>query len=552
MEPQKQGYFAKFAQDPEESYLGRWAFVITLLIMPILTYLECQITGKWLLVLSARGLLAAYSIFFIFYSFRRSWSQKSVVVHARILMFLLYVYAFVGNSWVGGNPHFSMLSLASLLGAFILVHTIREAYAVLFVTVCSVAISEFFIPKHNAETLSYFLGCGFICAMGFAYSLFRISQKEVWEREHQLYQLLAKNSMDIISVHDVPSNRILYVSPAVLDALGFTDKEIIGKPNDFLHADEDKPYLSKLMHPKTFLRQNIVMSQYRARTINNTYIWVESSNRGIIKDGRLLQVITITRNIEERKRAESDLMQYSQELEKANANLKASNFELERFSFVASHDLKEPLRTVASYVQLLERRYNDKLDEEGREYIRYAVKGVKRMYQLIADLFSYSKVGASLVNLEKVDCTEVLQEIQDALARKIQDTAAVIEYEKLPSVWADRFQITQLFQNLLDNAMKYRAEGQVPVIQVRFSDSLEDWHFVVSDNGIGIHPDFLGRIFEIFSRLHNNDTYEGTGIGLAICHRVVANHQGRIWVESEPGQGSHFHFTLAKRRPEIL
>lgn len=552
MESQKQGFFAKFAQDQEASYLGRGAFVITLFIMPVLTYLECEITRNWPAVLAARSFLAAYSIFFIWYSFRQSWSNKSVVIHARILMFLLYLYAFVGNSLIGGNAHFSMLSLASLLGAFILVNTIIEAYVVLFITLCSVAISEFFIPQHDPETLSYFLGCGFICAMGFAYSLFRISQKETWEREHQLYQLLAKNSMDIISVHDVPSNRILYVSPAIYDALGFLDTEIIGKPNDYLQVEEDKPYLYKLMHPKTFLRQNIVMAQYRVRTFNKNYIWVESSNRAIIKDGKLLQVITITRNIEERKKAESDLMQYSQELEKANANLKASNFELERFSFVASHDLKEPLRTVASYVQLLERRYNEKLDEEGREYIRYAVKGVKRMYQLIADLFSYSKVGASLVNLEKVDCAEVLQEIQDALARKIQDTAAVIETEKLPVVWADRFQITQLFQNLLDNAMKYRVEGQVPVIQVRFSDSLEDWHFVVSDNGIGIHPDFLERIFEIFSRLHNNETYEGTGVGLAICQRVVANHQGKIWVESEPGQGSHFHFTIAKRRPEVL
>jgi light-regulated signal transduction histidine kinase (bacteriophytochrome) len=223
--------------------------------------------------------------------------------------------------------------------------------------------------------------------------------------------------------------------------------------------------------------------------------------------------------------------------------LARSNEELGQFAYVASHDLQEPLRMVASFTQLLGRRYKGKLDDDADEFIRYAVEGVNRMQQLINDLLDYSRVGTRGNPMTEVDCNKTLARVLDSLHARIDENAATVNVAELPTIRADAMQMEQLFQNLVGNALKYRGEAP-PVVSVSAEPGEGHWHFTVADNGIGIDPAYSERIFVIFQRLHGKEEFEGTGIGLAICKKIVDRHGGHIWVESSSGQGSTFHFTL--------
>jgi PAS domain S-box-containing protein len=244
----------------------------------------------------------------------------------------------------------------------------------------------------------------------------------------------------------------------------------------------------------------------------------------------------IVRDITERKRAELELTRRAQELAR-------SNVELEQFAYVASHDLQEPLRMVASFTQLLARRYGDGLDATAHEFIDYIVAGATRMQALINDLLAYSRVGTRGAAFEAIDCRDVLERVLANLKSAIDETNAVVMHDPLPRLWADATQMGQLFQNLIGNAIKYRGEG-TPRIDLAVRRRGDEWLFSVRDNGIGFDRKHAGRIFVIFQRLHNRDQYPGTGIGLAICKKIVERHGGRIWAESEPGRGSRFSFTI--------
>ncbi len=228
---------------------------------------------------------------------------------------------------------------------------------------------------------------------------------------------------------------------------------------------------------------------------------------------------------------------------KTEEELHRSNEELERFAYVASHDLQEPLRTVASYVQLLAKRYRDELDADANEFIDFAVAGVSRMQRLIEDLLAFSRVGAGRHAPTLTDADAVLKSVIDDLHASIAESAAVITHDSMPRVLVDASQLEHVFANLIGNALKFCGEETPRVhIGVRLSGRL--WEFTVRDNGIGIDPQFFERIFVIFKRLHARDHYDGTGIGLAICKKIVERHGGKIWVESSPGEGSSFRFTL--------
>jgi|GEM_PF-2491416 len=219
------------------------------------------------------------------------------------------------------------------------------------------------------------------------------------------------------------------------------------------------------------------------------------------------------------------------------------NNELETFAYSASHDLKEPLRAIAGFVGLLEKRYKDSLDEKAHEYIKYTIDGTKRMQELISDLLEYSKVGTKRKEFQPTDCSLILSKAILDLKAAIEESCAIVTYDNMPTIMADASQLTSLFQNLVGNAIKYRSK-ETPRIHISAERRGNEDVFLVQDNGIGIDPKFKDRIFVAFQRLHTRDEYPGTGIGLAICKKIVESHGGRIWVESEPEKGSTFYFTI--------
>jgi signal transduction histidine kinase len=243
-----------------------------------------------------------------------------------------------------------------------------------------------------------------------------------------------------------------------------------------------------------------------------------------------------------RKQAEDRLKQ-------TMADLERSNKELEQFAYVASHDLQEPLRMVSSYTQLLARRYQDQLDQDAHDFITYAVEGAERMQRLINDLLAYSRLATRGKPFGKTDCQRALQETLANLRTAIDETKATVTHDPLPTVFADESQLIQVFQNVVSNAIKFHGQAP-PVIQIGAERKNDEWVFSVRDNGIGIDPQYHERIFVIFQRLHSGDEYPGTGIGLALCKRIVERHGGRIWVESDLGEGATFCFTIPDREVE--
>lgn len=230
--------------------------------------------------------------------------------------------------------------------------------------------------------------------------------------------------------------------------------------------------------------------------------------------------------------------------------LRRSNEELGQFAYIASHDLQEPLRMVASYTQLLARRYVGRLDADADEFIAFAVDGATRMQRLIDDLLAYSRIGTQGVELSDVSAEDAFWRAVRNLGAAIDEQAAQITHDPLPTVLADETQLVQLFQNLLGNAIKYRGPGTPEVhVSASPSESGEVWTFAIRDNGLGIDPAYFERIFGMFQRLHGRDAFSGTGIGLAICRKIVERHGGTISVDSSPGQGSTFRFTLRAGAP---
>jgi signal transduction histidine kinase len=240
---------------------------------------------------------------------------------------------------------------------------------------------------------------------------------------------------------------------------------------------------------------------------------------------------------------EQKIAERTHDLEQQRAELERSNTELAQFAYIASHDLQEPLRMVTSYLQLLERRYSAQLDETAHEFIGFAVDGANRMQQLIRDLLLYSRVGTQSKPFVRTPCEQILQGVLNNLQVAIEETQAVITHDDLPEIAVDATQFGQLLQNLIGNALKFRGQ-EPPVIHIGAEQQGATWLFSVQDNGIGIEPQYNERIFVIFQQLHTRDKYPGTGIGLAICRKIVERHGGRIWVESVYGEGTTFYFTV--------
>ena len=278
-------------------------------------------------------------------------------------------------------------------------------------------------------------------------------------------------------------------------------------------------------------------AEYRVWNADNELRWVLA--RGYVEcdeDGTPLTFPGALTDITDQKQAE-------QQLETVNERLRASNERLEQFAHAASHDLQEPLRMISSYLQLLENRYKDTLDQDGREFLEFAVDGADRMRNMIDALLAYSRVETEGSPLKPVDLNDVLADVQTDLQRKIEETDAEVTVEDLPRVEGDADQLRQLFQNLLDNALEYSGD-EPPRVHVSADQDGTEWVIAVRDEGIGIPPDKQDQIFEVFERLHSRDEYAGTGIGLSLCERIVERHDGEINMESEHGKGTTIFVSL--------
>jgi len=361
-------------------------------------------------------------------------------------------------------------------------------------------------------------------------------QKELRDSENFLNTII-ENIPDMIFVKDANELRFIRFNKAGEDLLGLPRKELIGK-NDFdFFSQEQAEFFTE--NDKSVLLSGVLkdIPEEPINTMKKGLRFLHTKKIPIYNAlGKAEYLLGISEDITEINNVHAELNQKTEDLLR-------SNTELEQFAYVASHDLQEPLRMITSYLQLLERKYKEVLDDNAKEYIHFAVDGSVRMKNLINSLLSYSQIGKGKLNFELVDLNAVIKEVQLNLQKNIEDNQAVIHVEILPEILCIRTQMVQLFQNLLTNALKFKSD-QKPEISIRFVKIDNGYEFSVKDNGIGIDPNYAEKIFLIFQRLHGVTEYPGTGIGLAICKKIVERHHGKIWIQSDSTPGADFRFTL--------
>lgn len=376
----------------------------------------------------------------------------------------------------------------------------------------------------------------------------KLAQENIW-LSNQRYDLISRATNDIIWEWDVEKGLLVKANTGLSDFFGVE----IGKEQILFNA------WKQLLHPDDYNRV-IKKRNDSLRNKSNQYWEDEFRMQGhsgkynyfyhkafIVRntDGQPIRLFGATQNITRRKEDEALLLELNKQLKQRADELAASNVELERFAYVASHDMQEPLRMITSFLQLFRKKYQEKIDDTAEQYLHFVMDGADRMKRLITDLLEYSRIGSNKGVAESIDINQLMKEVQEVFVNRIAECEATIVCKDLPVIMGNKTQLFQLFQNLVGNALKYIGKEK-PIVIV--SGQEEDNHFLfsVEDNGIGIKPMFFDKIFVLFQRLHHKHQYSGTGIGLSVCKKIVEKHGGKIWVTSEPDKGSTFYFTISK------
>jgi PAS domain S-box-containing protein len=369
----------------------------------------------------------------------------------------------------------------------------------------------------------------------------QIETEEDLRKQKELYETLLNAQSEMgEGVSITEAEKFIYVNDALCRMYGYTRKELLNM-NSFMQLvpEAEKKRLAVRLQQRLIGSAVGDTGETKVLRKNGEVIHIEYSVKQIT-DGNRARTVSIIRDVTDKVKAQQQLTQQAEEL-------RMINNELQQFAYVASHDLQEPLRTVTSYMQLVEKRYKNKLDSEGEEYIHYAVDGAARMNMLIKDLLTYSRVGTHAMPFEEVNCKTVLDTALDNLYHSIQENNASIKIDTpLPVIHADPLQMGLLFQNLLSNAIKFKGKEQ-PEIHITAEEDEEHWRFAIKDNGIGIDKEYADRVFVIFQRLHTRQKYPGSGIGLSVCKKIVERHGGKIWLEPNVNEpGTTFFFTIQK------
>ncbi len=393
-----------------------------------------------------------------------------------------------------------------------------------------------------------------------------ITERKKAEYEIQRLANVVETSEDAIITKSL-DGRILSWNKGAEHVYGYSAQEVLGKNISILSPPEIENELDEFIDK---IKLKIKVNNYETirLTKDNKLINISITCSPVYDtSGKLIAVSNISRDITERKEAEKKLKEYTDKISNINKmlnieigdhekaemkldrlihKLKSSNEELEQFAYVSSHDLREPLRMIISFLKLLKENYSDNLDDDANDFINYAVDGAKRMDMMINDLLEYSRIGSEEREFNYIMSQKILETVLINLKPLIDDTDTIVTHDPLPLIYANEQQMIQLFQNIVGNSIKYRGK-ETPKIHISSENVDDEYIFSVKDNGIGIKPGDLERIFTMFKRLHTREEYEGTGIGLTISQKILQKHRGRIWVESEPGKGTTFYFSIPNR-----
>lgn len=431
----------------------------------------------------------------------------------------------------------------------------------------SVSTLGIFIGKNNKEVLAKINVIPTFHKKGEGFAIFHNITKEVQRKielqsSEKRYRNIFENSHEAVTYLDVKTGKVIDCNNNALKLYGVSSKgEIRNLPKENFHQN----FIINNLESENYIRSKIAEAlehgksyvTFEAKKLNGTpfiYDGVFVSDFSDQNNPKILSFFRDAKNAlnteKEKNKLIAELVAAKEEINERNNELKKyieSNLQLENFAYFASHDLRTPLRSIISFTQLLKRSSQNKLTASENEYMDFIIDAGRNMQNLVDDLLSFSRINSADINLERIDLSLLIKKITDELSVDIKEKKAAVITKKIPShINADKTKFNQLLQNLISNALKFTEKNKHPKVEISAKESETNWHFSVKDNGIGISKEYKEKVFLLFKRLHNSTEYEGTGIGLALCKKIVEQHEGKIWFESEEGKGTNFQFTIKK------